>query len=137
MDLICGQGSVSCGAPLLDGQVITLSDVNTFDINPNPITGDPTPGDFFNATYVNLLTGYWDKYPFGVTTHYTTGPLGTGFVYQDIMPWTGGELVIVSETFTFSAVPRSVPEPTTLVLMGTALILLAALRTRRSGTRGH
>jgi hypothetical protein len=100
--------------------LIGLYNVQTFNQHPDPITGAFAPGDYFNSTYVNLLTGSVATDAFGTFTE--TGPQSYGFT--DVLPWAGGELEVTSQTLVYVPVggdPHSVPEPAMMALMPVAL----------------
>ena len=119
--------SVPCCAPP-PGSITTLYDEEAWTYKGFNIQGYPLPGSSFNSTYVNYLTGSWDKYALGLTIYSS----GNGYSSVDMLPYTGGELEVVSQTY---VVPQnaSVSEPMTLWLLALGIAALVMTHRRKYG----
>jgi hypothetical protein len=86
----------------------------------------------YYRTYDVYHQGYWD--PFSVTHDLTAGALldlsADGLLGFQIQP--SGDLRLTSAQLTFEVLPSPVPEPASVLLLGTGVSALAAWRSRRA-----
>ncbi|MGH9943757.1 MAG: PEP-CTERM sorting domain-containing protein [Pyrinomonadaceae bacterium] len=115
----------------------------TFIITPDPnasggigqagvtLTLDITPGDAFSLYAQQFIAGNEFSFMFSLTNNFLPGNSFDGFTFQ-LYDASFGALLF-EQTFDLTGAPQAVPEPATMLLVGTGLAGLAgAMRQRRN-----